>query len=179
DPRSVGFPANHPPMTSFLGVPIKLRGVAFGNLYLTEKGTGGEFDEHDEEIVTLLASQAAVAIENARLYESATRWSRQLESLHEIVRTLAEETDLERLLTLVCTRLRELIGARLALIALPAPGGDLRIAAVDGDPEATAHLPGRHLLRAGSKSGRVLERRQSARVDSVIDDPEVDQDEAR
>ena len=179
DPRSVGFPPNHPPMQRFLGVPIVLRGVTFGNLYLTEKASGDDFDEQDEEIVTLLASQAAVAIENARLYESATRWSRQLESLHEVVRSLAEETELERLLTLVCRRLRELIGARLALIALPEPGGELRIAAVDGDPEAAAHLPGHLLLRSGSKSGRVLERRQSARVDEVIDDPEVDQDEAR
>src|SRR5204863_4736426 len=112
--------------------------------YLTEKAGGEDFDEEDEEIVTLLASQSAVAIENARLYESATRWSRQLESLHEIIRSLVEETDLERLLALVCSRLRELIGARLALIALPDPGGDLRIAAVDGDADATRVL-GRHL----------------------------------
>jgi signal transduction histidine kinase len=177
DPRSVGFPSNHPPMTGFLGVPIMLRGVAFGNLYLTEK-QGGDFDEQDEETVTLLAAQAAVAIENARLYESATRWSRQLESLHEIIRSLVEETDLERLLTLVCVRLRELIGARLALIALPDSGGELRIAAVDGETDSN-RLLGDRLLRTGSKSGRVLERGHSARVDSVIDDPEVDQDEAR
>jgi two-component system, NarL family, sensor histidine kinase DevS len=179
DPRSVGFPPNHPPMKSFLGVPIMLRGVAFGNLYLSEKTSGEDFSEQDEEIVGLLASQAAVAVENARLYESATRWSRQLESLHEIVRSLAEETDLERLLTIVCARLRTLVGARLTLIALPAPGGDVRVAAADGDPETTARLVGHHLLRAHSKTGRVLERRNSARVDSVIDDPEVDQDEAR
>jgi GAF domain-containing protein len=66
DPRSVGFPPNHPPMRSFLGVPVLLRGVAFGNLYLTEKDGG--FTEEDEELVQLLASQAAVAVENARLY---------------------------------------------------------------------------------------------------------------
>jgi signal transduction histidine kinase len=179
DPRSVGFPPNHPPMRSFLGVPILLRGVAYGNLYLTEKGSGEDFSQADEELVTLLASQAAVAIENARLYESATRWSRQLESLHEVVRSLAEETDLDRLLALVCTRLRELIGARLTLIALPAPEGDLRIAAVDGEDDAAASLLGHRLARDRSKSGRVLDRRQSARVDSVFDDPEVDQDEAR
>ena len=179
DPRSVGFPPNHPPMKSFLGVPIMLRGVAFGNLYLSEKQSGDDFSEEDEEIVTLLASQAAVAVENARLYESATRWSRQLESLHEIVRSLSEETDLERLLTLVCRRLRELAGARLALIALPAPDGELQIAAAETDGGTAAYLLGRELSRTHSKSGRVLERRQSARVDSVLDDPEVDQDEAR
>jgi GAF domain-containing protein len=83
DPRSVGFPPGHPPMRSFLGVPILLRGVAFGNLYLTEKADG-DFNEDDEDLVMLLASQAAVAIENARLYEASTSWSRQLESLNEV-----------------------------------------------------------------------------------------------
>jgi signal transduction histidine kinase len=179
DPRSVGFPPNHPPMRTFLGVPVLLRGVTYGNLYLTQKEGGGDFSEDDEELVTLLAAQAAVAIENARLYESATRWSRQLESLHEIVRSLAGETDLERLLDLVCRRLRELINARLVLIALPNEGDKLRIAAADGEGEGAYGLLGNRLERAGSKSGRVLERRQSARVDSVLDDPEVDQDEAR
>ena len=68
DPRSVGFPPHHPPMSTFLGVPILLRGVAYGNLYLTEKQRGDDFTSEDEELVTLLASQAAVAVENARLY---------------------------------------------------------------------------------------------------------------
>jgi signal transduction histidine kinase len=178
DPRSAGFPPHHPLMRTFLGVPILLRGVAYGNLYLTEKEEG-EFTAEDEELVTLLAAQAAVAIENARLYESATAWSQQLESLHEVVRSLVEETDLDDLLELVCRRLRELIGARLALIALPTTEGDLRVAAADVEGEAASSLLGHRLSRAGSKSGRVLERRRSARVDSVLDDPEVDQDEAR
>src|SRR4029077_2647926 len=91
DPRSVGFPAHHPPMRTFLGVPIMLRGVAYGNLYLTEKDGGGNFTDEDEDLATLLASQTAVAIENARLYESATRWSRQLESLHDIGGALVSE----------------------------------------------------------------------------------------
>jgi signal transduction histidine kinase len=177
DPRSVGFPPAHPPMHTFLGVPVMLRGVAYGNLYLTEKEGGQDFGDEDEELVMLLAAQAAVAIENARLYESATRWSRQLESLHEIVRSIGEESELDRLLELVCRRLRELIGARLALIALPTGDGDLQIAAVDGD-EAPALL-GHVLSGERSKSRRVLERLQSARVDSILDDPEVDQDEAR
>jgi signal transduction histidine kinase len=179
DGRAVGFPDNHPPMRSFLGVPVVLRGVAYGNLYLTEKENGEDFSDEDEELVTLLAAQAAVAIENARLYESATRWSRQLEALHDVVRSLAGETDLERLLQLVCERVRELVGARLALIALPTDEGDLRIAAIDGEGEAASGLLGNRLRREHSKIGRVLERSQSARVDSVLDDPEVDQDEAR
>lgn len=69
DPRAVGFPENHPPMRTFLGVPILLRGVAFGNLYLTEKEGGADFTSEDEEVTALLAAQAAVAIENARRIE--------------------------------------------------------------------------------------------------------------
>ena len=76
DPRSVGFPPGHPPMQSFLGVPVVLRGVAYGNLYLCEKANGSDFTDDDEELVSVLAAQAAVAIDNARLYEAATRWSR-------------------------------------------------------------------------------------------------------
>src|SRR3954471_13902406 len=94
DPRSVGFPPGHPPMHSFLGVPIMSRGVAYGNLYLTEK-VGGDFTDEDEELVTLLAAQAAVAVENARLYESATAWSHQLESLNEVGAALVGELELE------------------------------------------------------------------------------------
>ncbi|HKI91246.1 MAG TPA: GAF domain-containing protein, partial [Gaiellaceae bacterium] len=84
DPRSVGFPPGHPPMRSFLGVQVSLRGVAYGNLYLAEKEGGTDFTQEDEDAVVMLASQAAVAIENARLYEAATRWSAQLESLNEV-----------------------------------------------------------------------------------------------
>jgi signal transduction histidine kinase len=132
DPRSVGFPPNHPEMHSFLGVPILLRDVAYGNLYLTEKEGEEDFSHEDEELVTLLASQAAVAIENARLYESATTWSRQLESLNEIGNALVSELDLPRLLDLIARRLHELIDARVVTILLPA-GSELRIAAVVGD----------------------------------------------
>src|SRR4051794_34263761 len=111
DPRSVGFPPAHPPMHTFLGTPVMLRGVAYGNLYLTEKAGGEDFTAEDEELVGLLAGQAAVAIENARLYEAATRWSRQLESLSEIGNALAAETDRDRLLDLVVRRLCELLDA--------------------------------------------------------------------
>ncbi len=177
DPRSVGFPPGHPPMKSFLGVPILLRGVAYGNLYLTEKEGDGDFDETDEELVTLLAGQAAVAVENARLYESAMRWSRQLESLNEVGNALATETDLERLLTLIAERLLELLDARIVVVTLPAGPEELRIAAAAG--EGAAELQGTTMRRAGSKSGRVLERGHAERVDSVIDDLEVAQDVAR
>ncbi|MGZ8693884.1 MAG: GAF domain-containing protein [Gaiellaceae bacterium] len=175
-PRSVGFPTNHPPMHTFLGVPVMLRGVPYGNLYLTEKKGGAEFTEADEELLQLLAAQAAVAIENARLYESATRWLRQLESLIEVSDALSTEIELDRLLALVCDRVRELVGARLVLIALPQPGGHLRIAAASGD--AGTDVLGSELPDE-SKLARVLGRRRSERVDSTIDDLEVDQETAR
>ena len=175
DPRSVGFPPGHPPMRSFLGVPILLRGVAYGNLYLTEKEGSEHFTEEDEELVTLLAGQAAVAIENARLYEASTRWSRQLQYLNEIGNALVTETDLERLLEIVVRHLRELVGARVVALTLPSGSDELRFVAVAGADE----LLGTTLSRSGSKSGAVLERRRSERIDSVIDDPEVNREVTR
>jgi len=175
DPRSVGFPPGHPPMKTFLGTPILLRGVAYGNLYLTEKESGADFDDDDEELVSLLSAQAAVAIENARLYESATGWSRQLESLQEISSALVGELDLPRLLQLVVERLRDLIDARIVAIALPVPDG-LRIEAIAADdPNELLH----RVFPRKSKAGAVLERGRSERVDAVFEDPEVVQDVAR
>jgi GAF domain-containing protein len=175
DPRSVGFPPGHPPMKTFLGTPIVLRGVAYGNLYLTEKEGGADFTDEDEELVSLLSAQAAVAIENARLYESATAWSRQLESLQEISSALVGELDLPRLLQLVVERLRELIDARLVAIALPVAEG-LRVEAIASDePTELLHK----VFTRASKAGAVLDRGRSERVDAVIDDPEVVQDIAR
>jgi signal transduction histidine kinase len=177
DPRSVGFPPHHPPMKSFLGVPILLRGVAYGNLYLTEKAGGDEFTEQDQELVQLLASQAAVAVENARLYESATRWGEQLQSLAEVSNALATEIELPRLLELVVTRLRELLDARLVFIARPQPEGGTLVETVAG--EDAGQFVGMKLDPTKSKTARVLERRRSERVDSLIDDPEVEQQAAR
>ena len=180
DPRSVGFPAHHPPMHTFLGVPILLRGVAYGNLYLTEKDGGGEFTDDDQEVIQLLAAQAAVAIENTRLYETSTRWMRHLESLNEIGDALAGELELEPLLGLIARRLRSLVQARLVLIALPDPGADgLRVAAADGEGSDAYGLVGTELALGTSKTGRVLQRGRSERVDSILDDPEIDQQAAR
>jgi signal transduction histidine kinase len=175
DPRSVGFPPGHPVMRSFLGVPILLRSVAYGNLYLAEKA-GGDFTDEDEELLTLLAAQAAVAVENARLYESATAWSQQLESLNEVGAALVGELELEPLLDLIASRLRELIEARLVAIALPS-GGSLRIASADGT--GADALTAVETLERDSKTAHVMERGRSERVDSLLEDPEVNQDVAR
>jgi signal transduction histidine kinase len=178
DPRSVGFPPGHPPMSSFLGVPITLRGASFGNLYLTEKAGGEEFTSQDEEIVRLLAAQAAVAIENARLYEASRQWARQLESLSEVSEALAAETDLAHLLDLAADRLRELLDAKAVLIGVPTQDGlAITVEAASGD-----HAPALRELRLDaerSKAGRTLTRRRPERVDSLIDDPEVEQSAPR
>ena len=176
-PQSVGFPRHHPPMRAFLGVPILLRGIVYGNLYLTEKASGEDFDEEDESLTQLLAAQAAVAIENARLYESSTRWLHQLESLNEIAAALTSELELGPMLEIVTARLRELLGARIALIALPDPDETLRVAAAAG--EDAGAIVGARLGLAASKAGRVLTRARSERVDSIVEDPEVDQHTAR
>ena len=174
DRRSVGFPAGHPPMRSFLGVPILLRGVAYGNLYLTEKAGGAEFSEQDEELVTLLAGQAAVAIENVRLYEAATRWSERLESLNEIGNALATETELDTLLELVARRLRELLEARLVTVLLPNGPDELRFAAAAGEggegllgrDSAPARIEERQGAgRGAERTGRLRARRSGGRPD--------------
>jgi signal transduction histidine kinase len=81
DPRSVGFPPNHPPMTSLLGAPVTGRGMVFGNIYLTDKQGAEAFDEEDERVLVVLATQAAIAIENARLYDETERKGRELQRL--------------------------------------------------------------------------------------------------
>jgi signal transduction histidine kinase len=174
DPRSVGFPPGHPPMGSFLGVPIILRGTAFGNLYLTEKAGGEQFTERDEEIVRLLAAQAAVAIENARLYEASRLWSRQLESLNEVSEALATETELGQLFELAAGRLRDLLDARAVLILMPTSDG-AQLTVETASCENGSELVGLRLDQARSKAGRTLARQRAERIDSLIDDPEVDQ----
>jgi signal transduction histidine kinase len=172
DERSVGFPPNHPPMKSFLGVPIVLRGVSYGNLYLTEKEDGADFTDEDEELVTLLASQAAVAIENARLYESSRAWGHQLESLEEITSAMLSDIDPARLLHLIVERMSELIDARFVAILTQVGEGSLEIAAAHGEGED--ELVGHRLSISRSKSGRVFREGTGARVDSVLDDPDAD-----
>jgi signal transduction histidine kinase len=172
DERSVGFPPHHPPMKTFFGVPILLRGVAYGNLYLTEKEGGVDFTEGDEEVVALLASQAAVAIENARLYESSRQWARQLESLDEITNAMLSEIEPGRVLKLVVNRMSGLLDARFVAVLLAADGGSLEVAAAHG--EQADELVGERLAIDRSKSGRVFEEGVSARVDSVLDDPDAD-----
>jgi signal transduction histidine kinase len=159
-------------MRTFLGVPVLLRGHVYGNLYLTEKAGGVEFSEEDEELTRLLAAQAAVAIENARLHESSARWLRQLESLNEIGNALAAQIELDPLLGIVAARLRELIHAGAVLVGLVDRVGLVRIAAAEG--VGAQAVVGEQLELHTSKMGRVVARGRSELVDSLPDDPEVD-----
>ena len=117
DPRSSGFPPNHPPMTSFLGVPIALRGEAFGNLYLTDKA-GGPFTDEDEQIALTLAAQAAVAVDNVRRYESERRRADEIESVTEVARAVLGTLEIDALLPLVARRARRLTDAETIGVAV-------------------------------------------------------------
>jgi signal transduction histidine kinase len=166
-PRSYGFPSGHPPMTTFLGVPVLIRGQAWGNLYLAEKGTG-EFDEADEQSALILAEWAAIAVENARLYHSIEhqrdemeRTVHRLEATSEIARAVGGETDLDRILEIVVKRGRALVEARSLLILLR-EGEDLVPASVAG--EQAGRLAEARIPISGSVPGQVLEAREPRRV---------------
>ncbi|HEU4735436.1 MAG TPA: GAF domain-containing sensor histidine kinase [Solirubrobacterales bacterium] len=166
-PRSYGFPPGHPPMTNFLGVPVLVRGHAWGNLYLTEK-VSGDFDEADEQSAMILAEWTAIAVENAHLYRSVQsrgdemeRAVHRLEATTEIARAVGGETDLDRILEIVVKRGRALVEARSLLILL-CDGDELVAAAVAGEREggmAKVRIP-----ISGSVPGRVLEARAPQRV---------------
>src|SRR5919199_1806324 len=154
DPRSVGFPPNHPPMRSFLGAPVSARGQVFGNLYLTEKQDAGAFTDQDERALVMLAGQAGVAIENARLYQDAHDRARRLEAVREIATAILAGTDPDQVLGLVARHARELVGADLATLAVPAGPGELAVGAADG--VHAAELAGTVFPVEGSVSGEVI-----------------------
>ena len=172
-PESYGFPLAHPPMHSFLGVPIVVHGAVWGNLYLTEKGEG-EFTQDDEDAVTVLADWAAIAIANARLYrdmkqhrDELQRANRGLETTTEIARALGGSTDLDRVLELVVKRSRALIDARAAELAL-LDGDELVVAAVAGD--GVDGVRGARLPREGSVAGLAMQTGRAQRFDHVPED---------
>jgi two-component system, NarL family, sensor histidine kinase DevS len=154
DARSSGFPDGHPAMRTFLGVPVRIRDQAFGNLYLTEK-RGGDFDEEDEALVLALAAAAGVAIENARLYAEARRQEQWLRANAEVTRLLLSGDEPGEVLQMVARQALEISGTDLVVLALPAAGGErLVIEHACGDG-ADAAL-GLVLPLEGSASGIVM-----------------------
>ncbi|MFE3898777.1 GAF domain-containing protein [Streptomyces sp. NPDC059153] len=152
-PRSFGFPPHHPPMRTFLGVPVRVRDEVFGNLYLTEKRGGVSFDADDEAVLTTLSIAAGVAIDNARMYEESRRRERRLEALGEITRSLLSGTDTDEVLHLIAERAMEVAGADRAAILLPTarPGSALL-------PEAPAAPAAEELLTVAVAHGRDSDR---------------------
>lgn len=163
DPRSYGFPPGHPPMETFLGVPVLIRGEAWGNLYLTDREGGEPFTDADEESAVILAQWAGIAIENARLYEGVARRReelervvRRLEATTAIARAVGGETDLSRVLELIVKRGRALVDAQGVLILLR-EGSGLTVAATAGE------------VPAGVQGARVDS--QAASIDALGLDP--------
>jgi signal transduction histidine kinase len=158
-PASFGFPPNHPPMRSFLGVPVRVRDEVFGNLYLTEKAGGADFDDEDETVLLALAAAAGVAIENARLYDETRRRERWLRASAEVTTALLSGTEPDDVLRLVAERARDLAGSDLAAIALPL-GGSLAVEVAHGafgDKVAGMRVdPDASLVGAVYKSGQSL-----------------------
>ena len=121
-PKSFGFPAHHPTMRTFLGVPVSIRERDFGTLYLTEKLTADEFSEDDERVVVALASAAGIAIENARLYDISRRRLRWLEAAAEITDAVVGSIDQQDALRLVAQRAMETSNAEMAMVLVRDPG---------------------------------------------------------
>nr|WP_232327798.1 GAF domain-containing protein [Kibdelosporangium sp. MJ126-NF4]CEL13280.1 TWO COMPONENT SENSOR HISTIDINE KINASE DEVS [Kibdelosporangium sp. MJ126-NF4]CTQ98971.1 TWO COMPONENT SENSOR HISTIDINE KINASE DEVS [Kibdelosporangium sp. MJ126-NF4] len=152
-PQSYGFPPNHPPMRSFLGVPVRVRGAVFGNLYLTEKKGSNEFTEQDETVVIALAAAAGIAIENARLFAQSQQRETWLRASNELNSALMAGQTTSGALTLVARRAVEVSGAAFAAIALPDDDGEqLTFEVVD---HAAADLVGRQIDVSGSQLGEV------------------------
>lgn len=169
-PRSYGFPPGHPPMRSFLGAPIVVRGEAWGNLYLTEKEGAEDFDDDDIEAAVVLAEWAAIAIDNARLFGTSERRRVELEravggmeAARDIALALGGETDLGRVLELIVKRARALVDSDALLIWL-VDEDVLRLAAYAGNAAPPAHA---EIPFEGSTSGAALRSAAPIRIDDI------------
>jgi len=170
-PASYGFPEHHPPMSSFLGVPVRIRDHVFGNLYLTEKAGGVDFTAQDENIVVALAAAAGVAIENARLYEEAAHREQWLAATAEITALLADASDRTDALQAVADRAREASGADVSWVVAGADADSLELRVVSGvraDLDAMRALPMEQSLAA-----RVVRTGDAVSVLDLGDEPEA------
>jgi signal transduction histidine kinase len=168
-PASYGFPDGHPPMSSFLGVPVRIRDKVFGNLYLTEKKGGGDFTDKEQDVVVALAAAAGVAIENARLYEEAARRERWLAATAEITRLLSGETSGAEALQVVADRGRELAGADIAWVVAGDHPSELSLRVVSGGEADFEELTANRLDR--SISAEVARTAIPLQVENVSADP--------
>ncbi|MFE7323612.1 GAF domain-containing protein [Streptomyces sp. NPDC057565] len=171
-PASVGFPSGHPPMTSFLGAPIRVRDQVFGNLYLTNKQSGAEFDTDDEAVLRTLAAAAGVAIDNARLYEDADRRQRWLAASNELTRSLLSGAEPAAVLESVTATVREMAGADLVTLGVPVGDrGELVIEAASG---VLAEEVRGLLLPAAGLAAKVFTSGERIASDAVSADPRAE-----
>ncbi|MEU6849431.1 GAF domain-containing protein [Actinacidiphila alni] len=171
-PASYGFPANHPPMHSFLGVPIRVRDEVFGNLYLTQKRGGREFDGEDETLLSTLAVAAGVAVENARLYKAAREGQRWMAANAEIVSSLLSGADERDVLELIVEHSRSILDADLGVVALPLAGTtDLQVKIALGT-DAETHR-GLVLPREGTFMGAAMTAGHPITTTEIAKDPRV------
>lgn len=167
-PQSYGFPEGHPPMRSFLGVPLRVRDAVYGNLYVTEKRGGREFTESDEQLALALAAAAGAAIDNAFMYGATRERERSLDAIREISSEILSGSGDDRVLELIAMRARELVDADLAVICVPRPsdphhGLVVRAAAGKG----SASISGATVANDDSLAGEVMRRRRLMAADWV------------
>src|SRR5690606_7947830 len=171
-PDSAGFPENHPPMRTFLGVPIRIRGEVFGNLYLTEKAHGAFFTVDDELVLQALAAAAAIAVENSRLYETALTQQMWLEATGRITTELLSGADPVDVLRLIADSALKLTGATTTALAVPKPPAtpsqevtELVIRVASG--RLSDVIVGQHVPVDASTSGQAYRERTPLRADRL------------
>jgi signal transduction histidine kinase len=172
DPRSSGFPEGHPPMTTFLGVPVRSRDVVFGNLYMTDRLDGRDFTDEDVELVEALASTAGIAIENARLYEESERRQQWLRASSEISRELLSGTGQElAVLERIAASVQRLAAADVVTLVLPHEDDpdDLEVSVATG--LGAEDLAGAHFPAIGSLALHVMEQGHGILLDTGAEQP--------
>jgi signal transduction histidine kinase len=174
DPRSSGFPDDHPVMTTFLGVPIRSRDAVFGNLYLTDRIDGGPFTAEDEELVLALAATAGVAIENARLYEESRRRQEWLRASGEISRQLLDpEADYSETLHHIATSVKRLASADVVSLVRPTDDDPSQLEVVVATGAAERDLIGLRYPKGDSIAWQAMQQGHGVRVEAVDQQPEI------
>jgi signal transduction histidine kinase len=174
DPRSSGFPEGHPPMTTFLGVPIRSRDAVFGNLYLTDRVDGGPFTAEDEELVLALAATAGVAIENARLYGESRRRQEWLRASGEISRQLLDpEADYAETLHRIVTSVKRLASADVVTLVRPTDDDPNQLEAVVATGAAERELIGLRYPKGNSIAWQAMQLGRGVRVEALDHRPDI------
>src|SRR5439155_5285827 len=168
-PKSVGFPAHHPPMRSFLGAPVQAMGRVFGNIYLAEKRTAAEFSDEDQKSLIVLATQAGAAIANASLYEEVRSREQWLAALRDITNRVLSGDEQASLLESIAEHARKVAAADAAtVVSVSQTPGELVVAAAVG--ARSSEMRGQTLPADGSISGAVMKSGQPLSFDGVSAD---------